>query len=132
DHRLFGNQYALAFGLFLGDQFGDRLVDLGHAILVTLHDLRQLEYLQLHRMRALLPRFELATRFVDLRPRRFQPLVDLGDPRFLRFECQLPLADDAVERLDLALTFEEAVLGGVRSEQRDAVAADEIATAGHP
>jgi hypothetical protein len=122
---------ALALGLFLGNHFSQTLVDLRLPLTEALLRLRQLQRLDLDGMRLVLQNAQLLPRLVHSVLRIGQATFDITEARLRVRHRFVPLSDHRRQRVNLALTFEQAVRRTVRRKQRHTLPADDVAAGGH-
>jgi len=89
--------------------------------------LRQLERLDLDRVRLLLQTIQVSARLLQGRLRVFHPCFDFGHARLCLLDTLLALLDQQTQFLDFTLAFEQAMFRSVGRKQRDALPANDVA-----
>ncbi|EXI64562.1 MAG: hypothetical protein AW08_03646 [Candidatus Accumulibacter adjunctus] len=129
--RVLGEQQALALVLFLDGHLAQAVVDLRLPLAQALLRLRQLQRLDLDRVRPVLQQAELVAGIVQRLLRFGKRLLD-GRQRGLRApDVPLVLGDDARQLLDFALPLEQPMGHAVSCEQGHALPADDVAAGRH-
>ena len=127
----FGNEQPLVLGFFLDGHFSEAGVDLPLPFLETLQRLRQLQGFHLDGVRLLLPAIEFMTRFLQGIPGIDQRRFDFSEPRLLFLDAVFAPGNHQSEFGDFALAFEQAVFGGIRRKQGQALPGHQIAARCH-
>ncbi|EXI68816.1 MAG: hypothetical protein AW07_04314 [Candidatus Accumulibacter sp. SK-11] len=129
--RLFGEQQPLPLALLLVGHLGQAVVDLRLPLAKTFLRLRQLQCLDLDRVRPVLQHADFLACVLQLVLRIRQGLFDGRQGGLRAAHPQLVLGDDGRQLVNLALPLEQPVRRTVGSEQGHALPADDVAAGRH-
>ena len=126
--RLICDEQALILRFFFSSHVSQGCVDLPLSFTETIQRLGQFERFHLNGVSLFLPGIEFAPRFLQRVLRVAHHRFDFRQPRLFLLDAFFAILDETAKRLDFALTFEQAVFGGVWREQRNALPSNDITT----